>query len=120
MNTLEERLELGNDAANKMRQLMEKWKGRLTLDNLRLTERYLKGGLEILVHIRPELAAYSADLCAVLKHFQLPARQAGTGRAYALPLLQHTVGFEDFFEKFRIQGGGETFFGDAQLRRVSF
>jgi len=42
MNELEERNELVDDAVHKMRQLMEKYKDSLSLDNLRLSEHYLK------------------------------------------------------------------------------
>jgi hypothetical protein len=41
------------------------------------------------------------------------------GRAYASPFLQNTVGQQDFIEKIRVQGSGESFLGDAQLGRVS-
>jgi len=40
------------DIADKMRGLMECWSNRLTLDNLRLSERYLKFGLHILIRFR--------------------------------------------------------------------
>src|SRR5258706_2417546 len=39
-------------------------------------------------------------------------------RAYASPLLQDTVASQYFFEKTRVQGGGEAFLGDAVLGRV--
>ena len=55
----EERKELTDNAIDKARQLMEKWKNRLTLDNLRLAERYLVGELEILVHLRIGLPGYA-------------------------------------------------------------
>ncbi len=48
----EEALKAGDDAINKLRELMERFKDRLTLDNLRLAERYVKGELLILVHMR--------------------------------------------------------------------
>ena len=63
----EERKELTDNAIDKAHQLMEKWKNRLTLDNLRLAERYLVGELEILVDLRIGLPGY-ARLCAVLKN----------------------------------------------------
>lgn len=40
------------DAANATRSLMEHFNDRLTLDNLRLSERYLDGKLHILMHFR--------------------------------------------------------------------
>jgi len=40
------------------------------------------------------------------------------GRADASRLLQDTVAPQDFFEKSRVQGGGEALLGDAQLGRV--
>jgi hypothetical protein len=53
MNELNERLrdEQVDDAVNKVREFGEKWNNRLTLDNLRLAERYLKVEIEILVHL---------------------------------------------------------------------
>ena len=42
-----------------------------------------------------------------------------TPRAYASPLLQNTVAPQDFFEKTRVQGGGEALFGNAVLARMS-
>jgi uncharacterized protein (TIGR03067 family) len=40
-------------------------------------------------------------------------------RAYASPLLQDTVAPQDFFEKTRVQSGGEALLGDAVLARMS-
>src|SRR5262249_19069257 len=48
-----------------------------------------------------------------------PPRGATANRAYASPLLQDTVAPQDFFEKTRVQSGGEALLGDAVLGRVS-
>jgi hypothetical protein len=40
-------------------------------------------------------------------------------RAYALPLLQDTITAQNFFEKTRVQSGGEALSGNAVLGRVS-
>src|SRR3954470_15215065 len=39
-------------------------------------------------------------------------------RAYASQLLQYTIAPQDFFEKTRVQSGGEALLGDALLGRV--
>jgi hypothetical protein len=41
-----------DEVANKVRRLIEKWNDRLTFDNLRLSERYLKGEIHILICFR--------------------------------------------------------------------
>lgn len=69
MNESQERNELVDHALDKLHKLGQKWNNRLELNNLRLTERYLIGEIEILVHIRWWSArpGYSHDFCAVLK-----------------------------------------------------
>ena len=62
----EERDELVDDALHKARQLTEQWKNRLTLDNLRLSERYLEDGIEFLLRLRG--AKEPDDFYAVLHH----------------------------------------------------
>ena len=44
-----ESLKLSDDAANKIRHTIECFKNRLTSDNLRLSERYVKSELKILM-----------------------------------------------------------------------
>lgn len=46
------RLEADNQVVNQINKLLEKFKERLTLDNLRLSERYIKGEIRILIHFR--------------------------------------------------------------------
>lgn len=82
MSELGKQTELVNDPVDQMRKLMEKWDNRLTLDNLRLAERYLEGGLEIHVHIRvfAVVNVDATDFCAVLKNCKpLSASAAGLG-----------------------------------------
>jgi hypothetical protein len=50
MNTSEKRDELIDDIIDKLRKLGQKWNDRLTLDNRRFSERYLKGQIEVTVH----------------------------------------------------------------------
>ncbi len=70
MNASEEMpLELGDDAINQMRKLFEKWNDRITLDNLRLVERYLECEIEVLLHfLANDRAGNSAQLCAVIRN----------------------------------------------------
>src|SRR5262245_20505769 len=48
----EQRLETNNDVINRLHHIMERWQERLTLDNLRIADRYVKGELHILVRFR--------------------------------------------------------------------
>lgn len=66
--------ELVDDAVNKTRQLMEKWKNRLTLDNLRLSERYLKGEITIFIFWNVRGADQPNNLCAVFQYGERPVR----------------------------------------------
>jgi hypothetical protein len=64
------RNELADDAVNKMRKLIECWSQRLTLSNLRLSERYTKGEIHILVHFIPNGIAKlreAEEFCAVFQ-----------------------------------------------------
>lgn len=74
MSTSEERDKLADDSINKARKLVEKWNDRLTMDNLRLCERYLKGEIEFLVSLYRE-PGHAAQFCAVIKY----AGQSGSG-----------------------------------------
>jgi len=47
---LEQRLKSCDDLPDKIRELMERFEQRLTLDNLRLAERYIKAELHLLIH----------------------------------------------------------------------
>jgi hypothetical protein len=79
MNTdLQIRDESVHSRVNEIRQLMQKWNDRLTLDNLRLSERYLKDGLEI--HISFRTCRSASDFCAIFQYWNDPA---GTGRSRA-------------------------------------
>ena len=59
---------------NQVRQLMEKWKNRLTLDNLRLSERYLKGEIAIFIFWDIRGANQPNNFCAVFEYGECPVR----------------------------------------------
>lgn len=67
MSISEKRDELADDALDKMSQFMEQWNDQLTLDNLRLAERYLKGELELLVFFSLKGQRPAKDFCAILQ-----------------------------------------------------
>jgi hypothetical protein len=69
-DSLEKRDEQVNDALYKLRQLGQKWNGRPTLGNLRLSERYRVGEFEIIVHMqrRTVVPGHAQELCAVLSN----------------------------------------------------
>lgn len=83
MNASQVRQEQADDPVDKMRRLMEKWENRLTLDNLRLGERYLKGEIQLNVHLCvPGSAADARDFCAVFRYADITGRvtkQVGIG-----------------------------------------
>src|SRR5713226_3479059 len=60
--------EQSDDLLRKLGRLMEKWKDRLTLDNLRLTERYIVGELDFFILLRRTVDPIHADFCAVFKY----------------------------------------------------
>jgi hypothetical protein len=76
MNDSEERNELVDNAVNNIAKIMQKWDDRLTLGNLRLVERYLKGDIEVLIHFR-ESKSDVGEYCAVFKHAELAGCHAG-------------------------------------------
>src|SRR4051794_1599111 len=63
MHTSQKRLELRNNAAHKIGKMMEQFEQRLTLANLRLSERYFNFELRVLVHFQIGKASeqYVAD-----------------------------------------------------------
>jgi hypothetical protein len=70
------------EAFDKLDKLTERWNQRLTLDNLALTERYLKGELRIIVNLRQVVAALGRDFeeyCAIFQR-KLPVCRANTYR----------------------------------------
>jgi hypothetical protein len=68
VDSSEQRLEHGNEVSDDAGQLIKSWNDRLTLNNLRLTERYSKGELRLLIYIRvPMSGQHPIDLCAVLQ-----------------------------------------------------
>src|SRR5947209_3338594 len=79
LHTLKEGDELVNDCIDKTAQLMEKWKNRLTLDNLRLSERYRKGEIHLIVHcrmIRSDCRLFDTnDFCAIYQYGDSIARR---------------------------------------------
>lgn len=63
-----ERGEKLDESLDKLGKLMERWDQRLTLDNLALAERYLKGELRIVVHARHGASGRRAEeYCAIFK-----------------------------------------------------
>src|SRR6185503_4559438 len=50
----EQRLEGGSDAAHRVREFLERFEGRFTLDNPRFMERYMEEELAVLLHLRFE------------------------------------------------------------------
>jgi hypothetical protein len=60
-----------NESVNKLDELKKRWNERLTLDNLDLTERYLKFELGVHVHLRYRVLAESGrdsvDFCAIFQ-----------------------------------------------------
>src|SRR5687767_2875202 len=60
IQTSEERIKAQNEAIHKVRKLLEQWKDRLTVRNMRLCERYLNGELKILVYLTRELGSGDA------------------------------------------------------------
>jgi hypothetical protein len=68
MVELQQRLELVDDAVNKLRRLGQKWNDRLTLDNRRFSERYLKGEIEIGFILCKNGSQDSPYLAAILKN----------------------------------------------------
>jgi hypothetical protein len=75
MSELEQMREQVDDPVNKVRELMEKWDKRITLDNLRLVERYLKGELEVHILLRLSVESGQAgEFAAILTYFEPIAR----------------------------------------------
>ena len=50
--SLQQRLEAKNHVLNKIDQLMDRWEQRVTLSNIRLADRRLNFGLNVLLHVR--------------------------------------------------------------------
>lgn len=77
-----------NRAARQGQQIAECWQNRLTLDNLRLAERYKEGSLEVILRISAPSTSHKVDeYCAV---FYGAADTAGEGGP------SHTGRFEDY------------------------
>jgi hypothetical protein len=70
MSELEQRNKPSDDAIDKMNKLMQKWKDRLTVDNLRLSERYLKGEVEVIVHLWATFPGDAGYFCSILKNWE--------------------------------------------------
>lgn len=79
MTELEKRQEPADDAINEMRQLVKKWDDRLTLDNLRIAERYLKGEVEFLIHLQVRAVgpSDSRHFCVVVKNWNADSLSEG-------------------------------------------
>jgi hypothetical protein len=101
MKTLEQRSEAGYDGVNQIRKLMQAWNDRLTLSNLRLPERYIKGDIELLIHLRAKRAGYPTNFGAVLNYWNSGVREKRDWRAQLnecrlrgrLPLHERKTGF---------------------------
>jgi hypothetical protein len=79
MNRLQEQSKFVDDVFDNIRQLMEKWKNKLTLANLRLVERYVKGELRIHVVFATVAKDYIAEFQACrLLGFKLKVDGEGT------------------------------------------
>ena len=81
------RFELPNDGANKIRHLIERFKNRLALDNLRISERYVKSELDVLVRFVPSVFGNSNDFIA---HYHRHPETKGT-RSHILGSLRPQV-----------------------------
>jgi hypothetical protein len=79
-----------NESVNKLDELKKRWNERLTLDNLDLTERYLKFELGVHVHLRYRVLAESGrdsvDFCAIFQ------RERALGRDNADALCGRDLG----------------------------
>jgi hypothetical protein len=87
MNSLQEPDKLADDAVNEIGQLMEKWKNRLTPDNLRIAERYIEGDIEILLHLQIQKATYPTKFCAILNHCDSAGNRCRRAQGKASGLL---------------------------------
>jgi hypothetical protein len=64
----QEFIEANYDGVDEIRELMKNWKNRFTCDNPRVSERYLKGELRVLVEIKSLVPlGNTIKLCAVLQ-----------------------------------------------------
>lgn len=77
MNSSEKRDELINNSLNQLRRLGKKWQDRLTMDNLRLDERYVVGQLNIWIHFKRTWRGATSEFLAVLQ--DRDARTLGIG-----------------------------------------
>src|SRR5579862_6991639 len=68
MEPLEMGSELANDTIDKLRKLGQNLNDRLTLDNLRVAERYIKGEIELLILFRHHSGNDCTNYCAIFKH----------------------------------------------------
>lgn len=62
-----EHIESDDDGVNQIRELMERWKHRLTAHNLAITERYAKGELRVLVEFSLLPMRNSVKFCALFE-----------------------------------------------------
>jgi len=69
MNELTKRNELVDNGIHNIAKIMEKWNNRLTLDNANLIDRYLKGDIEVLVHLRSiVMQSDVTEYCVIIKY----------------------------------------------------
>src|SRR4051794_21712295 len=77
-----------DDAIDKARQLVEKVKNRFAPNDPRLAEHYLKGDLQLCLHIRKvtggvHVGADGTEYCAIFDYANLPVGADGLGHAEA-------------------------------------
>lgn len=57
-----------NNILDKLATLTQQWNNRLAVNNLRLSERYLVGEVEFLIHLRFRPSAHSSNFCAIVRY----------------------------------------------------
>lgn len=77
-----------NQTVNKVTKMLERFKERMTTDNLRLGERYIKGEIRLIVHIRLSEENY----VAVLQRCPDATRHAETADALFEPTQEKATG----------------------------
>lgn len=92
----DERDELVNHSLDKLRELGQVWRDRLTFDNLRLAERYVKGDLDLCVVFQRIGTRDTGEYVAVLKKDGFPriGKKCGIGRDFP-------VNFTDLVPEFQ-------------------
>ena len=85
--SLEPGSELANKAIDNVRKIFEHSKDWITERNLRLGERYLKGDIELLIHLASQTTAhYSTHFCAAFRN--RPGEREGMRRTGSAPATE--------------------------------